>query len=129
GVTMLHIGISGPIASGKTTLAYALQNKARDAGFYCEVQAFASGIRELLTLEREDARIAKLTARIYGWGWNLESAKLAAFFIDQYMQEFPTQPEIKNRRLMQLVGTEVGRNIVDRNFWIYRTQQLLRNMG
>lgn len=124
---MLHIGISGPIASGKSTLAKQLSQRATDFGYAAHIVPFASGIRELVALESfSGGRVPVIASMIAGWGWDNTKAHLAAIMIDEYMTQYPSTPGVKNRRLLQYIGTEVGREFIHTDFWIYRTQQLIR---
>lgn len=123
---MVHIGISGSIASGKSTLAKDLQKLAHKRGYVAEIIPFASGIREIMTLENTPYRSEAITHKLYDWGYPLVKARNVAEQIDASMTKFPSQPGIKNRRLLQILGTEVGRDMLDKDAWIIRTQQLIR---
>lgn len=123
---MIHIGISGPIAAGKTTLAQQLCSIAEQEGYAVQITPFASGIRELIATEQNTARVPIMAGLIASWGWDAVKAHMAAIMIDEYMRQYPSTPGVKNRRLLQYIGTEIGRNFIDQHFWIYRTQQLLR---
>lgn len=123
---MLHIGISGPIAAGKSTLASKLQEMAETAGYFTQVIAFATGIREIVALEGVEYRKTKIAQMLYSWGYNAAVAQPAANMIDQYMTQYPSTPGVKNRRLLQSIGTEVGREFLGADTWIHRTQQLAR---
>lgn len=90
------IGISGYARSGKDTIGQALATR----GF--QRVSFADNIREALLalnpLATPDVRIVDLIAA-HGW----EVAK------DQF-------PEV--RALLQRLGSEVGRNLIDPNIWV-----------
>lgn len=123
---MIHVGISGPIAAGKSTLATQLQSLAREVGYAAEIESFAAGIRELVALEGNTYRMLAMTQKLFDWGYAHEKAAAAARMIDGYMRVYPSQSGIKNRRLLQVIGTEVGREYLGADAWIHRTQQLLR---
>ena len=40
------------------------------------------------------------------------------YIIAEKIQEITNQPKEKNRRLLQLIGTEIGRSIIDKDIWI-----------
>lgn len=124
---MIHVGISGPIAAGKSTLAHMLHDLALNSGYAAEIISFATGIRELVALERHPYRKAALMQKLFAWGVDSEKAIYAAEQIANTMTEYPSQVGVKNRRLLQIIGTEIGRDYLDVDFWIYRTQQLARS--
>lgn len=121
---MLHIGISGPIAAGKTTLAQSLKQLALESGLACDIISFAYGVREVAALEKNETRRAELTNLFYSYGYDYGLSITAAMLTDRYMQQHPSTSGEKNRRLLQSIGTEVGRMIVDEDIWIRRTQWL-----
>ncbi len=123
---MLHIGISGDIAAGKSTLAKQIKERAENDGYHAHIIAFATGIRELVALEKHPYREQAITRKLYDWGYDHDIAQNAARVIDDYMLLHPSQPGIKNRRLLQSIGTEVGREFLGQNTWIVRTQQLAK---
>lgn len=123
---MIHIGISGPIAAGKSTLAKDIKELAGSSGLRAEIIPFATGIRELVALESLPYRKNAITIKLFDWGYDTERANNAATMIDTAMWMYPSQPGIKNRRLLQTIGTEVGRQYLGADTWIIRTQQLAR---
>lgn len=122
---MIHIGISGPIASGKSTLAKDLQTLAQNQGYVAEIVPFASGIREIMALEFTAYRRESIARKIYDWGYELDAAWKVGRLIDVAMSEYPSTG-VKNRRLLQIIGTEIGRDTLDKDVWIKRAQQLIR---
>lgn len=124
---MIHIGISGPIGVGKSTLANKIKSKASHYGYLAAVISFATGIRELVALEAYNHRRAVMAIKLFEWGYDMDKAQLAANLIDQYMIQYPSVVGQKNRRLLQSIGTEVGRDFLGADTWIYRVQQLARN--
>lgn len=123
---MIHVGISGPIAAGKSTLAKELQILARNEGYGAEIVSFATGVRELVALEYVPYRRGIIQQKLYGWGLSLELAQQGAYAVDMAMTEYPSNPDVKNRRLLQIIGTEIGRQLLGKDIWITRTQQLIR---
>lgn len=126
---MLHVGVSGKIASGKSTLAKALKQLAIESGYACEIVPFAHGVREVAALECEDMRRALITNLFYSWGYNYGVSLAAALLADQYMEEYPSEEGKKNRRLLQCIGTEVGRNTVAEDVWIRRTHAVFDTLS
>lgn len=121
---MIHIGISGPIASGKSTLAADLKTVIQQHNYRAEIIPFAYGIREIVALENHPYRRSVIAQKLFDWGYDSDKANTAARLIDEYMYAYPSQAGIKNRRLLQLIGTEVGRQFLGEDTWIIRTQQL-----
>lgn len=125
---MLHIGISGGIAAGKSTLAQKLSLIAENEGYHAVIVPFAIGIRDIIDLEPlpSNIRVMRLNLLFSQWGYDPTKSHLAAIAIDQAMIEYPSTPGIKNRRLLQIIGTDIGRNMLDSNIWVYRVQTLLK---
>jgi len=123
---MIHVGISGPIAAGKSTLAKQLVHAAMENGYGATIIPFATGVKELAALEFVDNRVAVITNKLFDWGYSYICARSAATLIDYFMNKYPSEPNVKNRRLLQSIGTEVGRTILGEDTWIKRTQQIMR---
>lgn len=124
---MIHIGISGPIAVGKSTLAKTLKQLAIESGYAAEIVSFATGVREIASLEEYNdiERRARIVNTFYSWGYDYERSIAAAILADEFMHAYPTTPGQKNRRLLQSIGTEVGRHTINEDVWVYRTKRLL----
>jgi hypothetical protein len=120
---MLKVGISGPIASGKSTLSKMLQQRARDNGFTAEIIPFAREVKMIAATENNAARVIIMASLFTQWGYDSTKAHMAAIMIDQYMRDYPSIPGVKNRRLLQYIGTEVGRDFLHKDIWIYRVQE------
>lgn len=90
------IGLSGYCRSGKDTVAGML------VGLHgYEGRAFASPIREaLLTLNPILESGHRINEIVQDYGWEVAKAKLEV------------------RRLLQVLGTEVGRNMFGQDFWV-----------
>jgi dephospho-CoA kinase len=109
-------GFAGGMGVGKTTAARIL---VEEHGF---VQiGFATPLYEIGTIHSGDPRdwvheVHEWTIRHMGddYGWR---EKLT--FVRETLNVFSTTPRVqgKNRTLLQLIGTEVGRNAVDPNLW------------
>lgn len=106
------VGISGPIASGKTTLATKLSHNLNG-----EVGSFASNLKQLCSLQQEQADFWRVYDLLRDWHICKEDA---GDLTDQVFDAFicyPTIDGIKNRRLLQVVGTDIFRAYKE-NFWI-----------
>lgn len=123
---MIHIGISGKIGSGKSTLAASLKQFAIENGYACEVVPFAYGVREVAALEKHEARKSALVNLFHAYGYDYATSSIGARLADAYMRKYPTLVEKKNRRLLQSIGTEVGRMAIDEDIWIKRTHYMFR---
>lgn len=122
---MIHVGLSGPIAAGKSTLATSLKQLAIEHDYTCEIIPFATGVRQVAALEQysDIDRRARICNLFYSWGYDYHLSLQAAALTDSYMSKYPTEEGKKNRRLLQSIGTEVGRHAVCEDIWIYRVQQ------
>jgi len=126
---MIHVGISGPIAAGKSTLGNSIKQIAIESGLACEVIPFALGVREVAALEEYNdiERRARITNLFYSWGYDYRTSLQSAALVDTYMRKYPTGLT-KNRRLLQSIGTEVGRESIDKDIWIHRVQLECRRL-
>lgn len=122
---MLHIGISGNIGAGKSTLATALYNKMFQHGLRAKIIPFATGVKEIAAMETHAMRLASMTKYFYTRGYEYPICVKAARAIDQCMEACPSTPGIKNRRLLQFIGTDAGREMIDEHIWIYAVQQCI----
>ncbi len=125
---MLHIGISGAIASGKSTLAMGLKGRAQQAGYDARIIGFATGIREIVAVEHTASRVPIIANMLSQWGYDATKSQYGAMLIDQYMMEYPSTVGVKNRRLLQSIGGEVGRDSIDVHMWIRRTKHLFKQI-
>lgn len=125
---MIHVGISGPIASGKSTLAKSIKQLAIESGYACEIIPFAAGVREVAALEEysDIERRARITNLFYSWGYDYKVSLYAAQLTDNCMNVHPTTNGMKNRKLLQAIGTEVGRHAVAEDIWIHHVQRIMR---
>jgi hypothetical protein len=119
---MLHVGISGPIASGKSTLATMLQQRAIDNNFTAKIIPFSEEVKVIASTEDNAARVIIIASLFTQWGYDSTKAHMAALGIDNFMRAFPSTPGVKNRRLLQFIGTEIGRDFLHKDIWIYRVQ-------
>lgn len=122
---MIHIGISGPIASGKSYLAEHLKYIIDTYEYTAVIIPFATGIREIVALEYEQYRKQLIQRKLFEWGYAYEISARAADDIHNAMIAYPSEPNVKNRRLLQIIGGEIGRDTIDKDIWITRVHQLI----
>lgn len=118
---MIHVGISGAIASGKTTLAESLAKLATDQDYKTQIVGFATGVKELAAI----MDIQALRDKIQSWGHSAYKSREAAYMIANAQQLLPTTPGIKNRKLLQFIGSQVGRGYLGLDTWIRHTNDLI----
>lgn len=119
---MIHIGISGAIGSGKSTLAKQLVEH-----FDGSIIPFAYGVKQLAALETVDNRLQQMTQLLISYGATYTAAYISASMIDGYMAKYPSTPGIKNRRLLQFIGTEAGRDTIHPDIWIQAAHTRIAN--
>jgi len=132
---MIHIGVSGPIAAGKSTLANGLLAYFLNKDMRTRIVPFAYSVKELAAIEldytnthlvqRVADRSTEIFTRLQLWGYDAITANKAASTITTAMEAFPTKPMEKNRRLLQTIGTEIGRDLIDKDIWVKRTKEVL----
>lgn len=115
---MYFIGISGPIASGKSTLAGHL-NTTLSNSF---VIPFATGVYKLAALHNVVGSLYLIARYFEDLGVDPTISMKAAWMIEEAFKKYPTEAGRKNRKLLQYIGTEVGREFVDKDIWIHALQ-------
>lgn len=109
------IGISGKQGAGKSTLANKLKLVLEDNGYTVEIQPFAYTLKHIASLLERGEDILNEYMHL---GLDIVSAqRLVNKILDAYKQ-YPTQPGIKNRALLQLLGEEYGRQAIHHNVWV-----------
>ncbi len=120
----IHIGISGPIASGKSTLAKFMREIFILMGKKASVQSFASGVYYLAYQTSQEAIVKYFT----NLGYDQLTSYRAALGVLEAQMTYPIKRDEndieleKPRRLLQTIGTEVGRDTVDKDVWIKAVQ-------
>lgn len=115
----MWIGISGPIAAGKTTLAKALVDRCKRPAV---VVSFSSGLKLLVNTlvdnkskDKNDLiKYVYLFLNQYAKDVNTIHLLNVAIHIVETVQEH----NFTLRQLYQYIGTDIVRNTVDKNFWI-----------
>lgn len=123
-----HIGISGPIAAGKSTLAKGLVRILALMNKPSVVIPFATGLKYLGSLE--DKPDAILTAFDYfrDLGYDEDKALRAGLKLLNAYRIYPVTNGKKPRKLYQYIGTEVGRDEVGKDVWIKDVQKRIREL-
>jgi hypothetical protein len=110
------VGISGAIASGKSVLANEIRRRLAVWDVKAEVVPFAHGLKYLASLEHHED--AYNLARVY-------FQSLGYPHVDRYVADlftafslYPSKAGQKNRRLLQYIGTELGREKIHQDIWI-----------
>jgi energy-coupling factor transporter ATP-binding protein EcfA2 len=114
----LLIGISGPIGSGKSTLARGLVDLLELTSMRGAVIPFASGLKEIATWYKDTDRAAKAMEYFRSLGYSKDKAYNAMRVLEYAFTEYPVVAGSKPRRLLQAIGTEVGRDTLGTDVWI-----------
>lgn len=124
------IGFSGPIHSGKSYGARLLKQEIEKFGKSCTTMSFATLLKKIaeiagdITLD-DNERIQKLAFI----GFFIPSPYLGVA-IEQMVEYGNLYPNItgeKNRRLLQSIGTECGRNILGETVWVDAALRIIEN--
>lgn len=119
----MHIGISGPIASGKSTLGKDMKAIFELLGTPTRIIPFAEDLKWMASLYGRDDVIGQLSAYFRKLGYNeLVAMHGIAEVLNAFML-FPPVDGVKPRRLFQYIGTQAGRYTVDDDLWIKAVQQ------
>lgn len=121
----VHIGISGAIAAGKSTLSAGLAALYTTMNIQTEVIPFASGLKYLAGLYTDPNKKAKAYDYFRTLGVDAADAMLAAGRLIRAFTLFPTEEGVKNRKLLQYIGTELGRDSIAKDIWIKDVKQRL----
>lgn len=124
---MIHIGISGPIAVGKSTLSQGLVDVLAVMGKTAVVIPFASGLKYLASLRRSPDALVLCFDYMRDLGYDEDCALRASLRLLQAFYLYPATNE-KPRKLYQYIGTELGRNTVSSNIWIHDVQKRIRTL-
>lgn len=119
------VGISGmpgrpSIGLGKSTLAGQLRNELLASGQVQNVAIvpMASGLKQLAELEQKTVRGIRVYNLLRNWGIEQDVALEATNAVLFAFRQYPSRKGIKNRKLLQVLGTEVGRDMLGPGFWV-----------
>lgn len=111
---MYFVGISGPIASGKSTLAKQLSAEFNHSA----IIPFAAGVKYLASLYNNPSALYEIAGYFTTLHISNDVAMKAAWMIMDAYRKYPTEDGRKNRQLLQYIGTEVGREFIHKDIWI-----------
>lgn len=116
------IGFSGPIGSGKTYGARLLQKEIERFGWFSNVVSFASIIK--IIAERvgnpaytDDVKYERMFEFLSDFIFHPQLSNAIRGMIEAG-NEYPSTKGVKNRRLLQLIGTEYGRDMLGEDVWV-----------
>lgn len=119
----MHIGISGPIASGKSTLGKDMKAVFELLGTPTRIVPFAEDLKWMASLYGSTEVIPQLRTYFMKLGYNELTAMHGIAEVLNAFMLFPPVDGVKPRRLFQYIGTEAGRYTVDKDLWITAVQQ------
>jgi len=115
---MQFIGISGPIASGKSTLANGLVALGQLQNERWIKESFAFGVKYLAGLYNA----VDVEAQVYNYfrrlGIPIENAQKGSLMLIEAFKRYPVVDDKKPRELLQYIGTALGRQTLDEYLWI-----------
>lgn len=123
------IGISGPIASGKSTLGRGLQRIFGLMHYRAEVIPFATGLKYLASLYDNPQQFTLAYQYFLDLGYSDGKAYHGTTMLLEAFDAYPIVEGIKPRQLYQYIGTELGREAIDQDIWIKAVHQQIKNMG
>ena len=123
-----HVGISGPIAAGKSTLAKGLVRILELMNKPSIVIPFASGLKYLGSLEDKPDAILAAYDYFMALGYSEDKALRAGLKLLNAYRIYPQVDGKKPRKLYQYIGTEVGRDEVAKDVWIKDVQKRIREL-
>ncbi len=109
--THTRVGIAGPIGSGKSYLAEKLENTI----LYAQVLPFAQALKKLCDYPKHGAIFAHIEQWEKIYGVRLPNSVVVHLY-DAFIT-YPNVTGVKNRKLLQYVGTEIMRDW-NPNIWI-----------
>lgn len=128
-VNKLHIGISGPIASGKSTLAQSLKALFEFIGIPTRIVPFAEDLKWMASLHNVDDIIPLLLAYFRKLNYPEDKVWRGTAEVINALRLYPVVENTKPRKLYQYLGTEVGRIAIDSDIWVKAVQHRIAGDG
>ena len=122
----MHIGISGPIASGKSTLAKSLVAVFEVMDIKARIVPFAEDLKWMVGLYGKDTMLQDLRVFFRRLNYPEDVISHAMLNVLHAMIMYPPVDGVKPRKLLQYIGTEVGRDVVDEDLWVSAVQQRIK---
>ncbi len=125
----MHIGISGPIASGKSTLARSLVAVFDLMEIKARITPFAEDLKWMASLYGDKEIISKLGMYFHNLGYGDDIIDAGIIQILFAMMMYPPDPIAvkKPRKLYQYLGTEAGRYTVDEDLWVNAVKRRIKD--
>lgn len=122
----MFVGIRGPIAAGKSTLTTNLRSILTLVNYTSAVIPFATGIKYIVSLHDDPNRLDKIHMYLIELGYPLQVAAGVSLKMNDAFNLYPVVTGIKPRRLMQYIGTEIGREL-DPDIWVKAVKKEAKN--
>lgn len=123
------IGISGPIASGKSTLAKGIKRIMKYRYYTAEIIPFATGLKYLGSLHDHPDRMRLANQYFLDLGYAPDIAALGTEALLDAFRRFPVEAGVKPRQLYQYIGTEIGRQLIEPDIWIKAVKLQVQRMA
>ena len=122
------VGISGPIASGKSTLAKGIKRIMKYRYYTAEIIPFATGLKYLGSLHDHPDRMRLANQYFLDLGYAPDIAALGTEALLDAFRRFPVEAGVKPRQLYQYIGTEIGRQLIEPDIWIKAVKLQVQRM-
>lgn len=114
----MHIGISGPIASGKSTLGKSLKSVFELLDIPTRIVPFAEDLKWIASLQGNADVVPQLLRYFRMLDYDETTVWRGVAMVLNGFMLHPIVDGLKPRKLYQYLGTEAGRNTVDEDLWI-----------
>ncbi len=114
----MHIGISGPIASGKSTLARSLVAVFELMEIKARIVPFAEDLKWMVGLYGKEDIVKLLDRYFRNMGFDSDEIYMGIIQVLYAMMMYPPVDGVKPRKLYQYIGTEAGRYTMDEDIWV-----------